>query len=265
MHAAVGRVVTAGWGQAFLDPPLARCYERNQAWAIGDAAGLDAAALDAAVDRLFAPAGLGHRMLAVEPPAATRLAPGLAELGYAAARHQYMAFTGPVPPAPRAEVVAVSIDAVAAANDVYLRTDPDTAFGRDDLVRAHIVEHHRTYGAGARERCVAVLDDEGSVAAWAKLFERDGAAQVEDVVCLPAHRGRGYGRDVVAAAIRLALTDAPELLFIVADTADWPKDLYTRLGFEAVAVKAVFTRHAPGYLWGAAQSDGRGSSRRPPA
>jgi hypothetical protein len=252
MHAAVGRVVTTAWGQAFLEPAIARCYERNQAWAVDDAAGRDAPALDRDVDRLFADAGLPHRMLAVEPPAAARVAAGMRALGYAPNRHLYMAFDGPPPPAPRARVHEVGIETVVAGNERYLSTDPDIAFGRDDTVRAHISEHHRTYGsAGADERCFAVLDEAGEAVAWAKLWSRGDMAQVEDVVCLYGHRGKGYGRDVVAAATLAALDTAPELLFIVADDEDWPKALYGRLGYAPVGTKAVWTRHAPGHQWGA--------------
>jgi hypothetical protein len=252
MHGAVGRVVTAAWGQAFLEPGLARCYERNTAWAVDDAAGLSAAALDREVDRLFRDAGLGHRRVVVEPVAVARLDAGLQGLGYATEEHLYLAYAaaGP-PPAPRAAVAQVAIDLVADGNERYLRTDPDVEFGRDATVRAHLTEHHRTFGVGARERAFAVLGGDGAAVAWAKLWQRDGVAQVEDVVCLAEHRGRGYGRDVVAAATRAALHDAPELLFIVADNADWPKELYSRLGYAPIGTKAVYTRHAPGFAWGA--------------
>jgi hypothetical protein len=252
MHAAVGRVVTTAWGQVYLEPAIARCYERNQAWAVGDAGGIDAAGLDRDVDRLFAEAGLPHRRLAVEPPAAQRLAPGLAALGYDQGTHLYLAFDGAPPDGPRAAVAEVGIEAIAAANERWLRTDPDMQFGRDATVRAHITEHHRTFGsAGAHERCFAVLGADGDPVAWAKLWTRGGVAQVEDVVCLHEHRGRGYGRDVTAAATLAGLDDAPELLFIVADDDDWPKALYGRLGYEPIGIKTTHTRHAPGYAWGA--------------
>lgn len=252
MHAAVGRVVTVAWGQAFLEPGLARCYERNTAWAVDDAAGLDAVRLDREVDRLFRDAGLGHRRVVAEPAAAARLDHGLQALGYAAEEHLYLAYDAAAPPpAPRALVDEVGIAAVAEGNERYLLTDPDVAFGRDPVVRAHLIEHHRTFGAGARERAFAVLGGDGAAMAWAKLWQRDGVAQVEDVVCLAEHRGRGYGRDVVAAATRAALDDAPDLLFIVADNADWPKELYARLGYAPIGTKAVYTRHALGFAWGA--------------
>src|SRR3954470_8782577 len=73
MHAAVGRTVTAAWGQAFLSPEIARCYDRNVLWATADAAGLDAAALDAHADRLLGGVGMAHRRLMLEPASDARL------------------------------------------------------------------------------------------------------------------------------------------------------------------------------------------------
>jgi ribosomal protein S18 acetylase RimI-like enzyme len=250
MHAAVGRVVTTAWGQVFLDASIGHCYERNQGWAIAEAAGIDALTLDRELDRLFRAAGLGHRRVLAEPPAADRVGAGLVALGYRPERHVYMSFAGAAPPPPRATVHEVGVDAVVSANDRYLRTDPDAPYGRDDAVRAHLLEHHRDYGsAGAHERRFAVLDEDGAVAAWAKLWTRDGTAQVEDVVCLAEYRGRGYGRDVVAAATHAALAGGPELLFIVADDDDWPKQLYERLGYAPVGRVGVFTRHEPTHPW----------------
>jgi GNAT superfamily N-acetyltransferase len=248
MHAAGGRVVTAPWGQAFLEPAIGRCYERNQARTWPDAGGLDAAALDAQVARLFADAGLGHRQIGVEPPAHARLGDGLTALGYAAARHLFLAFDGAAPPAPRAAVEEIDLVTALAAQERYLTTDPDTPYGRDDETRAHLLEHHRTFGQPVGERRFAVVRDREAVA-WAKLWSDGAVAQVEDVVCLAEHRGHGYGRDVVAAATRAALAASPELLFIVADDDDWPKDLYGRLGYRPIGTLGVFTRHEPGHPW----------------
>jgi GNAT superfamily N-acetyltransferase len=247
MHAAHGRVVTAAWGQAFLDPTLQRCHERNLVWAIDDAGGVDAATLDAAAERLLGGAGLLHRRIVADEAADARLRDGLVALGYGAARHVFLAFgAGAPPPPPSATgiaVVEVDAEALTAPNAHYLLTDPDTAYGRDDRTRAELVEHHRTYAAGgpATERIFAVLHGDSPVA-WARLWTADGVAQVEDVVCLAEHRGHGYGRAVVAAATRAALAGGPELTFIVADEDDWPKDLYGRLGFAPVGRLGVYLR-----------------------
>jgi ribosomal protein S18 acetylase RimI-like enzyme len=242
MHSAVGRVISADWGQAFVHPEIGRCHEENLIWGVGDAGGLDAAALDSQAERLLGGAGLGHRAIVLEDGTADRLWDGLVARGYDARRNLFLAHDGEPPPAPATPVHEVGIDALLAAERHYLATDPETAYARDEGVRADILEHHRTYGsAGAGERIFAVLDGE-AVAAWCKLWTRDGVAQVEDVVCLAEHRGRGHGRAVTAAATRAALDEDPELLFIVAHEDDWPKDLYGRLGYRTVGHIGQFTR-----------------------
>src|SRR3954454_19763499 len=73
MHTAVGRTVTAAWGQAFLAPEIDRCYDRHLLWATGDAGGLSSAQLDAQAERLLGGHGMAHRRLLLEPPAEARL------------------------------------------------------------------------------------------------------------------------------------------------------------------------------------------------
>ncbi|MDX6702413.1 MAG: hypothetical protein QOF26_2639 [Baekduia sp.] len=254
MHAAAGgRVITASWGQAFLDGSLPLCHERNALWAIDDAGGADAATLDAAAERLLGDAGLAHRRIVLEEAAHRRLRDELPARGYGGSVHVYLAHSGPAPAAvDGVAVVEVAPEAVLVANDRYLLTDPGTPYGRPDATRAQLLEHHRTYGpAGAQERRFAVLGDDGAVAAWARLWVRGDEAQVEDVVCLAEHRGRGYGRAVVAAATRAALAAGPALVFIVADDDDWPKELYGRLGYGRIGHIGVFLRLVPGAAEGA--------------
>jgi predicted GNAT family N-acyltransferase len=247
MHSAVGRTITGAWGQAFLSPDLDRCYDRNVLWAVDDAGGLSADKLDGHAERLLGGHDLAHRRLLLEPPAQARLHDALVARGYDASRHVVQLHSGPAatPEAVRGvEVAEVSVDAVLAANDRYLQTDRDTPYGRDARTRRHLLEHHRTYGpTGAQERRFAVCDG-GDVVAWARLWTRGAEAQVEDVVCLAEHRRRGYGRAVVAAATRVALAQDPELLFIVADAEDWPKELYARLGFAPAGELGVYLRFA---------------------
>lgn len=247
MHTAVGRTVTAAWGQAFLAPEIDRCYDRNLLWATGDAGGLSAAQLDAQAERLLGGHGMAHRRLLLEPPAEARLHDDLVALGYDAGSHVFQVFTGdaPLQRDGGAPVVEASVEAVLEATDRYLRTDPDTPYGRDARTRRHLLEHHRAYGlVGGAERRFAVLGPEGEVIAWARLWTRGAEAQVEDVVVLAEHRGQGHGRAVVTAATRAALESTPELLFIVAEASDWPKDLYARLGYATAGALGVYLRFA---------------------
>ena len=67
-------------------------------------------------------------------------------------------------------------------------------------------------------------------------------AQIEDVATLAPYRGRGLARAVVTAALGEALAAGDELVFILADDGDWPKDWYARLGFVLRGRRYLFTR-----------------------
>jgi GNAT superfamily N-acetyltransferase len=249
LAAAAGRTVRAAWGEAFLSPEIDRTYDRNLLWVVGDGDGVSAAALDAHADRLLGGAGMAHRRLRVEPAADGRLRDGLVALGYRAETHVFQVFAGEAPELVDGVVVEeASVEDVLAATETYLKTDADTPYGRDPRTRRHLLEHHGAFGpAGAEERRFVVRDaGAGAVVAWARLWTRDDgdAAQVEDVVVLAPHRGRGYGRAVVAAATRAALESSPSLVFIVADGDDWPQHLYTRLGYTTAGAQGVYLRFA---------------------
>jgi ribosomal protein S18 acetylase RimI-like enzyme len=255
MHAAAARRhVEAGWGEAYLSPEIDRTYDRNMLWVVGDGAGVSAAALDAHAERLLGGAGMHHRRLMIEPEADARLRADLVGLVYEAGTHVFQVFGRTDAARSDADAGAdaglpwsveeASVDDVLAATEVYLTTDPDTPYGRDPRTRRHLLEHYRDYGpAGAEERRFVVRDG-GRVVAWARLWVRGAEAQIEDVVVLESFRGRGYGRAIVTAATHAALEASPDLLFIVADADDWPKDLYERLGYETVGALGVYLRFA---------------------
>jgi len=79
-----------------------------------------------------------------------------------------------------------------------------------------------------------VADFEGTPAAYATLYSDGTVAQVEDVSTQPRARGHGLARAVVQHAIDLARAEGHELIFLVADADDWPRELYARLGFDPV-------------------------------
>jgi GNAT superfamily N-acetyltransferase len=252
MLGAIGRVVTGAWGQAFLTPSLERVYDRNVVWVTGDGSGVVATEVDATAERLLGGHGMEHRRVLLEPAAEARIGDELVvRCGYARSSHVFMALDGGGGAAAAAlpavdGVVEASVGTVDAGCERYLLTDPDTEYGRDPRTREQLLEHHRSYGprAGA-ERRFAVLDGDGVAVAWARLWRRGTEAQVEDVVCLAEHRGHGYGRAVVAAATRAAVEDGAELVFIVADADDWPRELYGRLGYAPIGALGVFQRFAP--------------------
>jgi predicted N-acetyltransferase YhbS len=58
-------------------------------------------------------------------------------------------------------------------------------------------------------------------------------------------RRRGLARAACSAALDAAIAAGHELVFIVADDEDWPKELYAKLGFDVVGRPWAFTRPGP--------------------
>jgi ribosomal protein S18 acetylase RimI-like enzyme len=67
--------------------------------------------------------------------------------------------------------------------------------------------------------------------AMAKLWSDGTTAQVEDVYTRPDGRGQGHARALVSHLAALAASEGHDVVYIVADDDDTPKQLYERLGF----------------------------------
>jgi GNAT superfamily N-acetyltransferase len=104
-----------------------------------------------------------------------------------------------------------------------------------------LVEMERRAGTVVDDRWFAVADGEALVA-MCRLLSADGVGQVEDVSTLPDHRGRGYARAVILAAIAASRRSGHTLTFISAHEDDWPRGFYGRLGFELVGTVSRFRR-----------------------
>jgi ribosomal protein S18 acetylase RimI-like enzyme len=93
-------------------------------------------------------------------------------------------------------------------------------------------------GAG---RHFAVRED-GRVVSAADLYSDGRTAQVEDVATSPDNRGRGLASAVVLRAVEEAVASGHDFVFLVAGDGTWPKELYTRLGFETIGHTWTFLR-----------------------
>jgi predicted GNAT family acetyltransferase len=93
----------------------------------------------------------------------------------------------------------------------------------------------------ANSRIFGIVED-GEVVSSAQLYSDGSTAQVEEVATMPAYRGRGHAKALVTRAVGEAVADNHEFIFLVADGDDWPKKLYTRLGFEEVGSRFAFLR-----------------------
>jgi len=96
---------------------------------------------------------------------------------------------------------------------------------------------------GARFFAVRV---DGALAGFGELYAHDGVAEIDDVHTLERFRRRGIARAVVGRIVLEARRAGAELVFLIADDADWPKNLYRKLGFDPVGRFWQFTKPPAG-------------------
>lgn len=74
----------------------------------------------------------------------------------------------------------------------------------------------------------------GEAVAYTDLYVGEGIAQIEDVFTAEQHRQQGYASSLVLRAVEESRKAGAPFVFLVADADDWPKELYERLGFDAI-------------------------------
>jgi predicted GNAT family acetyltransferase len=83
---------------------------------------------------------------------------------------------------------------------------------------------------------------DGEVASGADLYSDGRTAQVEDLATRSAFRDRGLASAVLLRVVEEALAAGHDFVFLIADDRDWPKELYTRVGFAPIGRKWTFLR-----------------------
>jgi ribosomal protein S18 acetylase RimI-like enzyme len=228
------------WGTALFHDDFPRVWDLNLLEVEGDAADADAESLAAEAERLHAEAGHEHRKIALGNEG-ERLAPGFRKLGWSLERHLVMAHRRAADGAADTRAVSeVDWELLAPARERSIRSEP---WGREDEVVRQLLEAERRLDEVTAVRRFAVLAD-GRVASYCYLFSDGRTAQIETVGTLEEHRNHGYARAIVSRALEEA-RGGHELVFLVADADDWPKELYAKLGFDAVGTQ-VRVQKTPG-------------------
>lgn len=203
----------------------------------------DAGAVASLADELQSPHGLTHRRVLVnDEELGDRMAPGFRELGWLVDRLVVMALHGDPPATPK-DVVAreFSEPEIAEARRRYYGWRSDSGGASltnevvEQLVGARVVTAERV---GVRN-FGAIAD--GEVASFCDLYSDGSTAQIEDVGTIEPFRKRGLSRAVVQTAVDVARSEKHDLIFLVADEEDWPKDFYARLGFDPIGAIYEFT------------------------
>lgn len=229
-------------GIALVTESLPRVWDLNLLVADPDAHA-DARRLADEADRVYGATGLGFRKVVVrDEEAGEELAPGFATLGWTVESSAVMVHSGEQPGAGAARADEVPPATAAAVMAAFRRERP---FGRDDSVLAELAEADARYTErlGARDFAAPAG---GPYGASCRLYSLEGTAEIDEVGSLLEHRGRGLAGGVVRAALEAARGAGHDMVFLLADRDDWPRDWYERLGFEEVGVVFEFLRFPAG-------------------
>lgn len=222
-------------GLAFFHPEFPDMWDRNIALTESDLGKADPQELLRELEELFVAKGSKHRkVVADEHLVSDAVIEGFVGAGWKPERLVTMVFAPDGPPtAPTHEVHEVAADDYRAMTAAFVREDEDVG-ARPEIVE-QIVESSAQRAVEVGARYFAVKRN-GNIVAGCHLYSDGTIAQIEDVATLTAHRGRGYSDAVMKRAVRSAFEAGHDLIFLVADDEDWPKDFYGRLGFEPVGL-----------------------------
>ena len=229
------QVVTTEHGTALLTPSLPLVWQVNAIRVEDPHATV--AQLTAEADQVQA--AFGHRKLVMhDERMGERLAPELEKAGWNVYRVLIMLRRRPADRAQQPSAGAeVSRDVGAAALAAFRREQP---FGWQDEAVRQLAEMDDRYTGVVAARDFASPPDDPACAC--RLYTHGGLGQVDEVGTLEARRGRGHARAAVAAAADAATANGCEQVFMVTDAADWPQELYRRLGFDEIGATYEFLK-----------------------
>lgn len=240
------RVVDVPGGFAVLNETFAASYDHNKLVLTGP---VEPSVALAAADRVLGGAGLTHRTVYVDDDGrGLALAPAFLVAGYHHAVHLVMCHTGAEPDRPADPAIRVSrvdLDTLRESSRKEWREQLPHA---SDAAIGQLVERRSVLLRGADEVVFLAVLRQGVVVSRADLYldAATGTAQIEDVMTNPAYTGRGYARAVMAEGLRRARAAGCDLVFVVADAREWPRHLYSRLGYATAGRTHLFTLPSPG-------------------
>jgi ribosomal protein S18 acetylase RimI-like enzyme len=231
-----GRREPARFGVALFDDELPLVFDRNL-FVVDLGARPTAGELIAETDRLQR--GLRHRKVHIDDGHGARLEPAFRKRGWRITRLVVMAHRGEPPSGAPARTTETTADTLAPIWAAGIRSEP---FGRNEEVVSQLVSAQRSRADAVAVRYLASQTEAGEIAGYCELFSDGRTAQIESVMTLPPFRRRGHGRAVVQRALAEAIAAGHDLVFLLADDEDWPKELYAKLGFEPLGLVWDFVR-----------------------
>lgn len=234
---SAARTVPLRFGTALFNDALARVWDLNYLRVEAD---VDGEELASEAERLQGAAGHGHRKAIVsDVRIAERVRPELERRGWSASRTLIMIRRRePDRRADTSAVREVTLDEALPVHERGIRSEP---WGTDDATVRQILAAKLVIAAATKMRVFAAFDAGEPVAAC-ELYSDGSTAQIESVVTVEEHRGRGFGRAIVTKALQVAEDERHDVVFLLAQADDWPKELYWKLGFDAAGSVYDFLR-----------------------
>jgi ribosomal protein S18 acetylase RimI-like enzyme len=222
------------WGTFLSYPDLPRVWALNFA-RVESPAPPGASELVDAVQRLPWPAEARHRKIVVNDAAlGARLTPGFDALEWQTERLLYMALTADPPPPPPIPVRELSAE---ERSEALVRFLPQVGTKPETLDQ--IIASRGVVDRAVEMRRFGAFED-GEAACMCELYLEGGTAQVEDVATAERFRKRGLASAVVLTAIAEARAAGADFVFLIADAEDWPKQMYSRMGFDEIGITYEF-------------------------
>jgi GNAT superfamily N-acetyltransferase len=228
-------VVPTRHGTAMITPSLPLVWQVNAIRV--DDPGAEADELMAEAD--VVQAGFGHRKVVThDEQLGVRLSGDFAEAGWNVFRVLVMLRRRPSDRAPVPGAGGeVSRELGAATLAAFRREQP---FGWQEEAVRQLAEMDARFDRVVETRDFA--SPPADPACSCRLYVHDGLGQVDEVGTVESRRRRGHARAAVAAAADAATADGCDEVFIVTDAADWPQELYRRLGFDEIGSTYEFLK-----------------------
>jgi GNAT superfamily N-acetyltransferase len=231
------RIVPFRFGRAVMNDTFRHVWELN-VLRVDDPVDATVEALVEEAERVHAEAGHEHRRIAVrDETAGASLEAGFRALEWHVDCYTFMKWRGDGQ-AVQAGVEEVDAGALRALRQEIVRAEP---WAETEEIVQQVLDSGELIARMGNARHFAVVVD-GEVASGADLYSDGRTAQVEDLATRSTFRDRGLASAVLLHAVEEALAAGHDFVFLIADDRDWPKQLYSRRGFEPLGRKWAFTK-----------------------
>lgn len=227
--------VDLGWGAAMVTADLPYVFDQNVVWV---RAAADPEHVLRATEDVGAAAGWPHRTIEVsDQTVAAHLRPALTAAGYAEIRNVTMVL--PVDHEPSAGAGDTAVVSIAEQQALARSLIAEEPWATSDAILDQFAQRERRLAAVTAGR--AVVAPAAAPVSRALLLSDGGFFEIDSVMTLSDHRGKGWSSAVMQRAVQIGVaTRRPVVL--VAEESDWPRQWYERLGFWSVGVLSVFRR-----------------------